>query len=107
MDVLVEVHNEQEMQRVLKLNLPLIGVNNRDLRNFHTTLTTTLDLLPLIPDGRLVITESGIHSAEDVALMRRHNVHGFLVGEACMRVKDPGQKIRELFFDAPVAVPVS
>ena len=107
MDVLVEAHDEQELQRGLKLNLPLIGINNRDLRNFHTTLTTTLDLLPLIPKDRIVITESGIHTADDVALMRRHNVHGFLIGEACMRVEDPGQKIRELFFDEPVAVPVS
>ena len=107
MDVLVEVHDEQELQRALKLDLPLIGINNRDLRNFHTTLNTTLDLLPLIPEGRIVITESGIHSADDVALMRRHNVHGFLIGEACMRAKDPGQKIRELFFDVPIAVPTS
>ena len=107
MDVLVEVHDEQELQRALKLNLPLIGINNRDLRSFQTTLATTLDLLPLIPEDRIVITESGIHSADDVALMRRHNVHGFLIGEACMRVEDPGKKIRELFFDEPVAVPVS
>ena len=107
LDVLVEVHNEQELRRTLKLNLPLIGINNRDLRTFRTTLTTTLDLLALIPDDRIVITESGIHSVDDVALMRRHNVHGFLVGEAFMRAEDPGQKIRELFFDAPVAVPAS
>ena len=107
MDVLVEVHDEQELQRALRLNLPLVGINNRDLRNFHTTLATTLDLLPLIPQDRIVITESGIHSADDVALMRRHNVHGFLIGEACMRVENPGKKVRELFFDEPVAVPVS
>ena len=107
MDVLVEVHNVQELERALHLDLPLIGINNRDLRYFNTTLKTTLNLLPLIPENRLVITESGIHSADDVALMRQHNVHGFLVGEACMRVDDPGEKIRELFFDIPVAVPTS
>lgn len=107
MDVLVEVHDAQELERALKLNLPLIGVNNRDLRDFHTTLNTTLDLLPSIPDNRTVITESGIRTRDDVALMRQHNVHGFLVGEVCMRAEDPGQKIRELFFEVPVAVPAS
>lgn len=99
MDVLIEVHDAAELDRALLLNLPLIGVNNRDLRTFHTTLDTTLGLLPSIPVDRSVITESGIHTRQDVALMRQHGVQGFLVGEACMRVEDPGEKIHELFFD--------
>lgn len=98
MAVLVEVHDAAELERGLILELPLIGINNRSLKTFDTTLHTTLDLLPFIPADRMVITESGIHTVDDVALMRRHKVNGFLIGEACMRVADPGQKIRELFF---------
>jgi indole-3-glycerol phosphate synthase len=98
LDVLVEVHDRAELERALELATPLIGINNRDLRSFDTRLETTLELLPHIPADRLVITESGIHSAADVALMRNHQVLGFLVGEAFMRARDPGAKLRELFF---------
>lgn len=97
MDVLIEVHNEPELQRGLKLNQPIIGINNRNLRNFDTSLSTTLDLLPLIDKDTMVITESGIHSRDDVAQMRAHGVSGFLVGEAFMRAPDPGEKLAELF----------
>ncbi len=97
MDVLVEVHDRNELERALKLELELVGINNRDLRTFDTNLDTTIDLLDLVPAGCLVVTESGIHSRDDVALMRQHDVHAFLVGEAFMRVPDPGQGLRELF----------
>lgn len=98
MDVLVEVHNREELERALKLELELVGINNRDLRTFDTSLDTTINLLELIPVGCLVVTESGIHSREDVDLMRQHDVNAFLVGEAFMRVPDPGQGLRELFY---------
>ena len=97
-DVLVEVHDRAELERALALPEPLIGINNRDLHSFETRLGTTLELLPHIPADRLVITESGIHVPEDVALMREANVNAFLVGEAFMRAADPGAKLRELFF---------
>jgi len=97
-DVLVEVHDRAELERALELDTPLIGINNRDLHSFETRLETTLELLPYIPADRQVVTESGIHSAEDVALMRNHQVHGFLVGEAFMRAHEPGEKLREMFF---------
>ena len=97
-DVLVEVHDRAELERALELDTPLIGINNRDLHSFETRLETTLELLPYIPADRQVVTESGIHSAEDVALMRNHQVHGFLVGEAFMRAQEPGEKLREMFF---------
>lgn len=97
MDVLVEVHDGHELERALSLNTPLIGINNRDLRTFNTTLQTTLDLLGLIPDNRIVVTESGIHTRDDVALMREHGVHAFLVGEAFMRAPEPGEKLAALF----------
>ncbi len=99
MDVLVEVHDGDELERALVLGLDLVGINNRDLRSFETRLETTLDLLGQVPEGCLVVTESGIHSREDVALMHRHDVHAFLVGEAFMRAPDPGEALRELFFD--------
>ena len=102
MDVLVEVHTLEELERALPLEAPVIGINNRDLRTFETRLDTTLQLLPLIPPGRLVVTESGILAPEDVAAMRAHGVHAFLVGEAFMRSPDPGSKLEELFF-APAA----
>lgn len=98
MDVLVEVHNREELVRALKLELEMVGINNRDLRTFDTSLDTTIKLLELIPAGCLVVTESGIHSREDIALMRQHDVNAFLVGEAFMRVPDPGQGLRELFY---------
>jgi indole-3-glycerol phosphate synthase len=97
MDVLVEVHDAQELARALPLNTPLIGINNRDLRTFETRLETTLDLLSRIPADRIVITESGIHTPADAARMRAHGVHAFLVGEAFMRADDPGAKLAELF----------
>ena len=98
LDVLVEVHDVQELQRALTLDLPLIGINNRDLRNFETSLQTTIDLLAHIPDDKIVVTESGIHTLNDVALMREHKVNTFLVGEAFMRADEPGEKLAELFF---------
>lgn len=97
LDVLVEVHDAPELERALRLDLPLIGINNRDLRTFETRLRTTLDLLSAVPPGRLVVTESGILSADDVATMRGHGVHAFLVGEAFMKAADPGIELERLF----------
>ncbi|VAW89828.1 Indole-3-glycerol phosphate synthase [hydrothermal vent metagenome] len=97
MDVLIEVHDEEELQRTLPLNLPLIGINNRNLRTFEVNLGATLDLLEQIPDDRIVVTESGIFSRDDVALMRQHQVNTFLVGETFMRADAPGEKLAELF----------
>jgi indole-3-glycerol phosphate synthase len=97
MAVLVEVHDGAELERALKLATPLIGINNRNLRTFDVSLATTLDLLPRIPAGRLVVTESGILAPADVATMRAHGVHAFLVGEAFMRAADPGQALAALF----------
>jgi len=98
MDVLIEVHDENELLRSLPLDAELVGINNRNLRNFETSLNTTLDLLKQIPDERIVVTESGIHSSEDVKLMRDHNVYAFLVGEAFMRADEPGEELNKLFF---------
>jgi indole-3-glycerol phosphate synthase len=97
MDVLVEVHNADELQRALTLDTKLIGINNRNLRSFETSLQTTLDLKAHIPADRIVITESGIHTHEDVQLMLDNDIYAFLVGEAFMRAESPGQKMRELF----------
>ena len=97
MDVLVEVHDEAELARALAVPGRLIGVNNRNLRTFEVSLQTTLALLSDVPEGRLVVTESGIHSRDDVQLMREHGVNAFLVGEAFMRAEDPGEKLAELF----------
>jgi indole-3-glycerol phosphate synthase len=97
MDVLVEVHDADELERAILLDANMIGVNNRNLRTFETSLQTTLDLLPQVPMGTLLVTESGIHLPEDVALMRENNVNAFLVGEAFMRAQDPGEKLREMF----------
>lgn len=98
LDVLVEVHDRAELERGLELSTPLLGINNRDLHTFDMRLETTLDLLPHIPAERVVVTESGIHTPADVALMREQNVHAFLVGEAFMRAPEPGEKLRELFY---------
>ena len=98
LDVLVEVHNAQELERGLKLEMPMIGINNRNLKTFATSLTNTTDLLAAIPDDVLVVTESGIHAPEDVQLMRDNGVNSFLVGEAFMRAENPGQRLEELFF---------
>lgn len=97
MDVLVEVHDAAELERALPLGLPLVGVNNRDLRSFETRLETTYELLERMPEGRIVVTESGIHTPADVAAMRERGVNAFLVGEALMRADRPGEKVRELF----------
>jgi indole-3-glycerol phosphate synthase len=97
MDVLIEVHDQAELERALAVNNRLIGINNRDLRTFNVDLGTTLGMLQKIPADRLLVTESGIHTREDVALLRSHGVHAFLVGEAFMRAEDPGQRLYELF----------
>jgi len=96
MDVLVEVHDARELDVALSLKTPLLGINNRNLRTFETRLQTTLDLLPQIPAGKRVVTESGILKPEDVALMRSHKVDAFLVGEAFMRAEDPGVELARL-----------
>ena len=100
MAVLVEVHDGAELEQALQLQTPLIGINNRNLRTFEVSLQTTLDLLPRIASGaagRIVVTESGILRAEDVALMQGEGVHTFLVGEAFMRAPDPGLELKALF----------
>ncbi len=97
MDVLVEVHDGEELDRALRLKTPLLGINNRNLRTFEVSLRTTLDLLPRIPPARLVVTESGILGPEDVATMRAANVNAFLVGEAFMRADDPGAELARIF----------
>lgn len=98
MDVLVEVHDADELARALPMQGTLLGINNRNLRTFETRLDTTLNLLDAIPEGRFVVTESGILERTDVELMRAHGVHAFLVGEAFMRAPDPGARLNELFF---------
>lgn len=97
MDVLVEVHDADELDRALRLRTPLLGINNRDLRTFEVSLQTTVSQLPRIPSDRLVITESGILSVADVHQMRAAGVNAFLVGEAFMRAPDPGQALATLF----------
>ncbi len=97
MAVLVEVHNGEELDAALQLKTPLLGINNRNLRTFDVTLDTTLGLLPRIPHDRIVVTESGILAPEDVALMRANKVNAFLVGEAFMRVAEPGEELARLF----------
>lgn len=96
LSVLVEVHDERELDRALRLATPLIGINNRNLRTFDTTLETTLNLLPRVPPDRIVITESGIGGADDIARMREAGVHAFLVGETLMRAPDPGAALARL-----------
>lgn len=98
MDALIEVHDRDELRRTIPLNAPLIGINNRNLRTFVTSLNTTLDLLAEVPSNTLLVTESGIHTQADVQLMRAHQVNAFLVGEAFMRVADPGAELARLFF---------
>lgn len=98
MDVLVEVHTEEELERALVLQPQLLGINNRDLHTFHTDIRTTLRLKERVPADSLLVTESGIHINEEVELMRSNGVHAFLVGESMMRAPDPGAKLQELFF---------
>jgi indole-3-glycerol phosphate synthase len=98
LDVLVEVHDGAELERALVLDTPLVGINNRNLHSFEVSLQTTLDLLERVPQDRLVVTESGILSPNDVRLMAEHDVHAFLVGEALMRAEDPGAELKRLFF---------
>lgn len=97
MAVLVEVHDGAELELALQLQTPLVGINNRNLRSFEVSLQTTLELRQRVPADRIVVTESGILAPEDVALMRAHEVQTFLVGEAFMRVADPGEGLRALF----------
>ena len=97
MSVLVEVHDSAELDAALQLTTPLIGINNRNLRTFEVNLQTTIDLLPKIPKDRVVVTESGILQPQDVALMRSHHVHAFLVGEAFMKAPEPGMELVRLF----------
>ena len=99
LDVLVEVHDGDELERALKtLDTPLVGINNRNLHTFEVSLETTLDLLPRIPRDRLVVTESGILNRADVELMEISEVYAFLVGEAFMRAENPGAELERLFF---------
>ena len=96
--VLVEVHDRNEMEQALTLKTPLLGINNRNLRTFETTIQTTLDMLDMIPADRMVVTESGILSRIDVDTMRAANVNAFLVGEAFMRAEQPGEELARMFF---------
>jgi len=97
LDVLVEVHNGAELDLALQLKTPLLGINNRNLKTFHVSLQTTLDLLPNIPSDKRIVTESGILQRCDVDLMRTHQVNAFLVGEAFMRAPQPGVALSQLF----------
>jgi indole-3-glycerol phosphate synthase len=97
MAVLVEVHDSVELERALKLKTPLIGINNRNLKTFEVTLDTTLGLMGQVPEGRILVTESGISTAADVLRMRQAKVNAFLVGEAFMRADDPGVALGQLF----------
>jgi indole-3-glycerol phosphate synthase len=96
LDVLVEVHDADELERALRLDLALIGINNRDLRTFDTSLKTTVDLLEHIPDGIIVVSESGLHKPKDISMLKEHQVHTFLIGEAFMRCDDPGEALKRL-----------
>jgi len=98
MDVLVEVHGAEELQRALLLKSGLLGINNRDLKTFEVSLQNTIDLLADIPHEKRIVTESGILARKDVDFMREHHVDAFLVGEAFMRAENPGQALQDLFF---------
>ncbi len=97
LDVLVEVHTQEELERALELGLNMVGINNRNLKTFETSINNTLDLLSSVPDDVLVVTESGIHAKEDVELLRSNGVNTFLIGEAFMRADDPGQALQDMF----------
>ena len=96
LDVLVEVHNEQELERALRLQTPLLGINNRNLRTFETSLNTTISMLAQIPEDKLAPSESGINTPEDIRILRDNGVFGFLIGEAFMRENDPGDALSRL-----------
>ena len=96
LDVLIEVHDDKELKTALALEPAIIGINNRNLRTFETSLETTIELNHKVPEKTLVITESGIHTHADIQLMRDNNIHAFLIGEAFMRAKDPGQQLQKL-----------
>jgi indole-3-glycerol phosphate synthase len=97
MDVLVEVHDLDELERALQVPVPLVGINNRNLRSFEVSLDTTLAMKDAVPSDRLLVTESGIHTRDDVQRMRAAGIHAFLVGEAFMRAPDPGAELARLF----------
>jgi indole-3-glycerol phosphate synthase len=97
MDVLVEVHDIDELERALQVPAPLLGINNRSLRSFEVSLDTTLALKGAVPPDRILVTESGIATREDVAKMRAAGVNAFLVGESFMRAPEPGDELRRLF----------
>jgi len=96
MEALVEVHSEEELMEVLRTSTKIIGINNRDLKTFKTEIATTLSLIKFIPAGKVIVSESGINTREQIELMEKAGVHAFLIGEALMREKDPGKKLREL-----------
>ena len=97
MNVLVEVHNQEELDLALQLKTPLLGINNRNLKTFDVSLTTTFDLIKNISSDKMIVTESGIFTSNDVKLMQDHHVNTFLIGEAFMRESDPGQSLKNLF----------
>jgi indole-3-glycerol phosphate synthase len=97
LDVLIEVHDEQELEIALSLDNQLIGINNRNLHTFDVSLQNTYKLLDKIPENRIIVTESGINNRQDVLAMREKNVNAFLVGEAFMRCEEPGKALREFF----------
>jgi len=97
MNVLVEVHNQEELDLALQLKTPLLGINNRNLKTFDVSLNTTFDLIKNIGSDKMIVTESGIFTSNDVKLMQDHHVNTFLIGEAFMRESDPGQSLKNLF----------
>jgi indole-3-glycerol phosphate synthase len=97
MDVLIEVHNAEELERILPLNTRLVGINNRDLHTFDVSLENTFQLLDRIPSDRIIVTESGILTPDDVAAMQARQINAFLIGEAFMRADDPGQQLARFF----------
>ena len=99
MDVLVESHDEHELEKALQLNTKLIGVNNRNLKTFDVSLQTTLNLLKEIPNGKITVTESGIFTSQHINLMKQHGIYSFLVGEAFMRDDDPGKSLKQLLIN--------
>ena len=101
MDVLIEVHNAEELERILPLNTRLVGINNRDLHTFDVSLENTFQLLDRIPSDRIIVTESGILTPDDVAAMQARQINAFLIGEAFMRADDPGQQLARFFSAAP------